>query len=405
MDFMLGRNKFPTDAPAFSGERGIAARVIESYSRQEGPGTAVPFGLANSNRAPRDHTTKNRFASSYPMAVAAFMEDRGIAPVVVRVTPPGSPSPIEEAEIPFSDLFGLGAPLKECRFDFERSAEEHEPLCRARPTLDVIVTNPAAAGTSPKIMLELKVSVTPDETTAALKERDWRPELVFRPVTLQIAAMNLFLAMGDDDRRKLVGEAMRHGYGTKDWKPSQKVLTDFVDWVLGRHHGLQRPLVLNLVWATIGKSSMPHPRRADVFVWTDLAYVDVVRKQVGGAEKDVGRRCLRAVERFCCALIELCATGQYSYNAMIHTDAATAQTDKEISLSGKVMRRVIKHPRATQRLLTEEMMASVLPDGYARHIEPERRIDVTLKIQQMLLDCEGHAMDLWTEHMTAKGKG
>jgi HindVP restriction endonuclease len=79
------------------------------------------YGITDSNRTGKHLWGKNEFNSTFPTALACYMQDKGVRAVYLSLR---ADLRVEATEIAISDLFNSDRPNNEIRFDFET---RHEP--------------------------------------------------------------------------------------------------------------------------------------------------------------------------------------------------------------------------------------------------------------------------------------
>lgn len=362
--------------------RNVSRDVREAMTRPLPPPSGL-YGLSDTNRFCQDLFSKNRFTNAFPMALCSWMQDNGRGPVLVRAASKDSPRAWEETETTFEEALGLRSRIADCRIEFEQPLPSRAGhYFGEQPRFDVVIRDGDI-----EIGLENKLVVTPDDKTASKPEREHRPEAIFRPSTMQNAIMGLYLAMSPEQRARAVDTAKACGMlSNKDWSKKdtailhQDGIVSFVDFMLDELHAIQRPLVAMSIWATRGTHNFLHDDAADVFIWTDLAFIDAVRSKATERSMDFPRW-LRALARAVSAMVQLCLADRYDYQNAV-TQGEGAQSDKELALDSGKIYQILKHPRAVSRIVPAEAVRTII--GENAPFSPERRLDQVLHIEAII---------------------
>jgi hypothetical protein len=144
------------------------------------------YGIEHSNRSENDFWGKNQFNSSFPVALACYMRDKGVKAVYVSLSPDFQ---IINTEISFDDIFKSQLSNKNLKFCFESRFEPYQLFSREDiGSIDLVIKDTAENFITP---LEIKLTVIPDYVTAKNEEKDWGCELVIRPATTKYIALGI----------------------------------------------------------------------------------------------------------------------------------------------------------------------------------------------------------------------
>lgn len=208
---------------------------------------------------------------------------------------------VQCADITIDELFNTSVPNDELYFDFESRFEpyqrySYDPLERVdlvvrekrlETVRDQRVVGPGTALRA----LEVKLTIIPDSATYADEPTKWGPEMVVRPPT------TMYCGLGMADSSDIEREEVRHlflpvGQNVIDWgneTEAEKTLPaaiDALDRFQSRFFHRQRPLIMQPIWKTKGKTPMLAEQAFDIFVWSDFALARVfinLAKQYRGA--------------------------------------------------------------------------------------------------------------------------
>jgi hypothetical protein len=118
------------------------------------------YGIEHSNRSKSDFWGKNQFNSTFPVALACYMRDRGVNPVYISLSPDFD---IINTEVPFDDIFRTKLPNKNLNFCFESKFEPYQAFSRKDiGGIDLVIKDTPDNFITP---LEIKLTVIPDHST------------------------------------------------------------------------------------------------------------------------------------------------------------------------------------------------------------------------------------------------
>ena len=158
------------------------------------------YGIEQSNRAKKDFWGKNQFNSTFPVALACYMRDKGIKPVYISLSPDFE---IINTEVSFDEIFRTTLPNKDLNFCFESKYDPYQVFSREDiGGIDLVLKDTNDNFITP---LEIKLTVLPDDGTSKLNEALWGSELVIRPATTKYAALGMVESIQDrlDDVREI----------------------------------------------------------------------------------------------------------------------------------------------------------------------------------------------------------
>jgi hypothetical protein len=148
------------------------------------------YGITKSNRSAAALWGKNQFNSTFPTALACYMRDRDIHPVYLSVD---ADLQVRASEISVNELFNSDRPNEELTFDFEKKFEPYQQYAIDEiGGIDLVVRHAGDSGSAQwRRALEVKLTVTPDNTTSTLDESEWSSELVIRPASTKYCALGI----------------------------------------------------------------------------------------------------------------------------------------------------------------------------------------------------------------------
>ena len=125
--------------------------------------------------------------------------------------------------------------------------------------------------------IEIKLTALPDNTTCELPDNKFGCEIVVRPDTIVYLVLSIISNAGADVK-EMIDEAFGESVLTLNWDDGDAVrglladMTDGIDKLVIKYVDNQKPLLLQPVWKTKGKSAVLADSCFDVFVWSDLAF-------------------------------------------------------------------------------------------------------------------------------------
>ena len=341
------------------------------------------YGLtkANSSRHGTALWGKNQFNSTFPVALCLFMRDMGVKPLAVTV---GSDGRIDAHDGPWNMAEIVGAEEEQPFYHFEKAFEPYAALSRnVVDHIDLVVTLRG----KDRIPLEMKMTVVPDSGTAGRERHQWGPEMVLRPVSSAHAMMGVASSLLENKHtaiRQDVVALLRPAYnGISDWNNVSEIASNakrlrvaLADVVRTVRH-IQAPFLVQPIWKTEGQSPILSKRCFDVFVWSDVAVLQIPVDMSVNPRSSVSRH-LREVARHVRALYDVLTVGDYDYQAIYGGMPLGNQTDKSFALAGRVTRAYIGHYRLLQPEVTRDMLEKIVLNGGEYELRPERRFDAAV---------------------------
>ena len=232
------------------------------------------YGLVNSNRNFADPNCwgKNQFPNTFPAALCCYMRDAKYAANYISVTN-GKP---HISEISFDLVFGTNLPNDKLKFLFEVPFDPYRSLVHeAMEKIDLVITEEATGRYLTP--LEIKLTTLPDNGTASLPESEYGSEFVVRSATMRYVALGIASRLTVEQREAIKQLFMPVCVDIRDWssvyemRPKREAIFSALDKFLLEYETIQKPLVIQPVWKTKGKSPVLADNCLDVFVWSDFA--------------------------------------------------------------------------------------------------------------------------------------
>lgn len=335
----------------------------------------------NSSRSGADLWGKNQFNSTFPLALCLYMRDQGLQPISVVLD--GGQFVRDEGRWAMGQVVGE-AEDHPC-YHFEAAYEPYENLStKGTDKIDLVV----AVNGSHCQPLEVKLTVTPDSETAQLPEDSWAPEIVIRPVTSAYAMMGVTQSLRTDEACKSSAlRAIRRAYdaiSSSGWnnpteiESNRELLCDSLSEALAIAEPLQKPFLLQPVWRTLGQSLALSEQCLDVFVWSDVAMVQLPIIP-GRLHNPRGiSRSTREVARHVQAMRQLLLGEAYDYEGIYKGDGLGTQTDKSFAMPGRTSRDYMEHEVLDAPRLPPSVLQEVILGNGHLQLKPERRFDAAV---------------------------
>lgn len=339
------------------------------------------FGIAHSNRREQDHWGKNCFNSSFPAATASYMLENDIPAIYVNLAEVNGTLQVVTTEIPFSRIFNCGdLHAQDLFFSFESVFQPYQEYSfDPIDGIDLVIKDLDGRFLAP---LEVKLTVLPDNSTYKKPEAQWGSEIVIRTATTSYCAFGMFDAVKNDSRHvREVFEATCSGIQSwdNDFEMTHKLpgLIDKLNAFQREFYPRQKPLLMQTLWKTQGKSPLLADQAFDIVVWSDYAFSRLLIDRSTQPAATMSRP-MRATARLARCLWELSVSGKIHTDDIYRQMAFGNQTDKELSLNGAQWRKYVSGPRIVRPILPRDAVNDIIEPGYIELLSPERRFDQTL---------------------------
>ncbi len=349
------------------------------------------YGITNSNRDFSNpyYWGKNQFNSSFPVALCCYMRDTAKNAVSLSL----AGDRIAVGEMGFDIVFGTTLPNDRLFFSFEDTYAPYARFVHDRMEhIDLVVRE--ADSMRPLRPLEIKLTTLPDDGTSSLDEADYGSELVVRSPTMRYLALGIADASTEDDRAN-----MRNIFGPvcseidTDWESARAMLSfrkdifAAMEQFLDVFQHLQKPLLMQPVWKTIGKKPELADQCLDVFAWTDFA----IARMVLDIAKDIGTdkkitRHQRAILRLARFMHEFSQSGRVYQNPIYDAMTYGTLNDKEFSVPGLKTNAYMRGNRLERPIVSKDEIKNIVLGGGQKYLSPERRFDSILFFSKELFN-------------------
>lgn len=339
------------------------------------------LGIEHSNRSPEDHWGKNCFNSSFPTAMACYMMKNGIKAIYNKLEFVEGKPKVVSSEIDIEKVFNCkGLDTSELDFHFESVFEKY----RAYSTdsidgIDLVVKSTDGRYLAP---LEVKLTVLPTDSTSRQSEEKWGCELVIRSATTSYCALGMYDAV--KSKAKEIRDIFEDTCASiqnwdNDYEMRHKTpnIAKCIDLFQEKYHAKQKPLLMQAIWKTKGKSPELADNAFDILIWSDYAFSRLFIDSSYDVDKTMSRP-MRATARLARCLWELSKSGKIRIMDIYRQMAFGNQTDKEFAIGGSKWRTYVSSKRILKPALKKEVVNDIIEPGYIEKLSPERRFDQTL---------------------------
>ena len=339
------------------------------------------FGIENSNRTVDNHWGKNCFNSSFPTATACYMLANNIPAIYIKLDYINGELCVVADEIPINQVFNCGTRLpNDLYFSFESTYEPYQQYSfDAIDGIDLVVKDTNNNFLTP---LEVKLTVLPTDQTSRQSEDRWGCELVIRSATTSYCALGMYDSVKNNSRhiREIFEDACSSiQMWDNDFEMTHKMpsLCNSINAFQREYYHNQKPLLMQTIWKTQGKSPILADQAFDVVVWSDYAFS---RLFIDGASEPATTmsRPMRATARLARCIWELSKSGRIRMVDIYRQMAFGNQTDKEFAIGGSKWRQYVTSNRIVRPILPKTVVNDIIEEGYIERLSPERRFDQTL---------------------------
>lgn len=339
------------------------------------------YGIKHSNRTIDEHWSKNCFNSSFPTALASYMLEHNLPAIYIKLDESEGTPKVIVSEIPFREVFRCDANNTDnLEFNFESIFKPYQTYSFDNiDGIDLVVKDTNGNFLAP---LEVKLTVLPTDQTSRLPEIKWGCELVIRSATTSYCALGMFDAVKDkaDEIRNIFESACSSiQMWDNNFEMTHKTseLCVCIDTFQKRYVDYQKPLLMQTVWKTQGKSPMLADNAFDMVVWSDYAFSRLFIDSSYKVQNEMSRP-MRATARLARCLWELSKSGKIRVRDIYRQMAFGNQTDKEFAIGGSSWRKYVMSERILTPLLPKEIVNKIIEPQYIEKLSPERRFDQTL---------------------------
>lgn len=339
------------------------------------------FGIKNSNRnfTQKNSWGKNQFNSSFPASLSSYLSHKNLENNYVVL---GNDLKVKHSLISTTELFGIDPKSENIFFAFESIHNPFQPfVIGTLPRVDLVIQDMDGKCLSG---IEIKLTALPDNTTCNFSENKFGTEIVIRPDTIVYLACSIAQNFKDniDELRTYFPEKFDD---ITDWSeinnvlPFIKEMVAILDKISEKLIDFQKPIVMQPIWKTEGKSPRLTENCLDVFVWSDLGFMQLFL-DAGRGEKELTKinRQVRTIVWLFKMLFEFSKSGQFDHHRIIDELSYNTKNDKAFAVSGMVTHPYMNSENLTKPRITKKELKNIILGGGQHLLSPERRFDAII---------------------------
>jgi len=344
---------------------------------------------------------KNIFTNAFPLSLAQYLATKRKLPIpMIKATLDSADRlSTEHVMTAWSEIIGTEPDRASFEFEGVYSGYSNYTHTNANKSDAVVIERGTGKHLRP---LEIKLVVVPTSSTAKRDRKDQSCEIVVRPPTVEQLAFSIAHSYGQARRMELMELIVSELGQPNDYKwADERFMIGALPHILRAAENIvrggldvQTPLVLTAIWRSEGQKPVLDEHAFDVFVWTDLAFlqlfIDQLRREYYKADGSPKTKAPKQISRPSRALIWLVRslfdyTVQNTLNfGSVHSQITYgAQSDKAGSFSGTASLKHLASPEFFEPRVTRTELSEVLSPSSTQHLLPERRLDAAIAIQHL----------------------
>jgi HindVP restriction endonuclease len=294
-----------------------------------------------------------------------------------------------------SELYGIDPTSDNLFYAFENQFTPYQQyLIGNLPGVD-LVTQSRDLGTCLQA-IEIKLTALPDHTTCDLAEDSYGCEIVVRPDTIVYLACSIIDSFkGKLDLLKSILDL--YPVSISDWTdpistiPHIPRMIEALDAIALSLLEYQKPLLMQPIWKTLGKSPKLAENCLDVFVWSDLAFtrlfINLVKSEINayGDCRNIARHTRTSIWLFK-MIDDFSNNNVFNHRRIIDSLSYNTKNDKAFAVSGRVTQSYMKSPSLTKPRIRQSEIKNIILGGGQNLLSPERRFDAIVYNSSDLFD-------------------
>ncbi len=341
-------------------------------------------GLFGQKYSSRDYTKpffwgKNQFNSSFPASLIAYMSSRNIDAVYLCTDKNNA---IRHTYISGREILGVDPLSDNAYYNFESGFAAYEQYYTGeREKIDLVMVD-RSSGMALR-GLEIKLTALPDNSTKNEGEDGFSCEIVVRPPTICFLACSMCQNYNTDRKRAKLQALLaknvpqiNHWEEIADVAPHYDKIENAVLSVASDMYRRQTPLIVQPIWKTEGNKMRLSDDCLDVFVWSNLATIQMCTLERDRTEGI--SRFQRAVIWLYRMLFDYSIYGQFDYVRIIKNHSYNYANDKAFALNGKRSHRILSCGELTHPRIRKDEIRNIILGGGQNLLSPERRFDAVI---------------------------
>lgn len=337
------------------------------------------FGIKYSNRdyTQADAWGKNQFNSSFPAALACWLHSKGLEAIYIEAD--GQLS-TKIGHIGIDEVFGIDPASEQLYFAFESPFLPYQQYIVGNIPRNDLVVMRRETGTCLS-SLEIKLTALPDNSTCQLTEDFYGTELVIRPDTIIYLACSIIEKF---DTREVLREALDQvGSHIEDWTQASHVIPylaqmrEVIRMIAEQKQENQKPIIMQPIWKTDGKSPRLTQNCLDVFVWSDFGMLTLFMPEADEAPTSISRHTRSMVWLFK-MLYDYSRLGRFNGAQIIDELSYNTKNDKAFSSIGRRTQPLMTCPELIRPRIVKDDIRNIILGGGQNLLSPERRFDAII---------------------------
>ncbi|MDE5807449.1 MAG: HindVP family restriction endonuclease [Muribaculaceae bacterium] len=325
---------------------------------------------------------KNQFNSSFPASLVAYMSYKEIKPVYLCTD---KENHVVHTYISGEELFRINPLAENAFYNFEASFPAYDKFYTGeREKIDLVMLDTATPNDTPLIGLEIKLTALPDSTTKNYTEDRYSCEIVVRPPTINFIACSICNNFKTVEEKDTLRGMLNIGSRINHWEEPEEVLLHY-DKILQSILRIstylqykQTPLIVQPIWKTKGGKSVLAEDCLDVFVWSNLAVVQMCNRADSKSTKRITRP-MRTIIWLYLMLLEYTGVyGQFDYRRIVRLHSYNIANDKAYALSGTQTYEFLKCGELEHPRISKYEIKNIILGGGQNLLSPERRFDAVI---------------------------
>ena len=349
-------------------------------------------GLFGQKHSSRDYTKadswgKNQFNSSFPASLVAYMYSIGTMPIYIKTN---KKNEIIHTEIDGKELFRIDPLSDDAYYNYEAGFAPYEKYYQGeREHIDLVMLNNSTCEVLSG--LEVKLTALPDNTTKSQPESEWGTEIVMRPPTICFLACSICENYSTPKGKERLRSMLRCVPQINHWEEIEEVLPHYMnilEAVLSISLDMQnkqKPLIIQPIWKTEGNKMRLKDDCLDVFVWSNLAII-----QMCCTEDAAGIRKLNRFHRTIIwiykMLLDYVTYDTFDYKRIIRLQSYNLANDKAFAMPGAKSRLFLRGDVVLKPRISKYEIKNIILGGGQDLLSPERRFDAVLVNSPDLFD-------------------
>lgn len=337
------------------------------------------FGIKHSNR---DYTQaeawgKNQFNSSFPAALACWLHSKGLEAIYIEAD--GQLS-TKIGHIGIDEVFGIDPASEQLYFAFESPFLPYQQYIVGNiPRNDLVIMH-RETGTCLS-SLEIKLTALPDNSTCQLTEDFYGTELVIRPDTIIYLACSIIEKF--TSREELREALDQVGSHIEDWTQASHVIPyltqmrEVIRTIAEQKQENQKPIIMQPIWKTDGKSPRLTRNCLDVFIWSDFGMLTLFMPEANEAPTSISRHTRSMVWLFK-MLYDYSRLGRFNGAQIIDELSYNTKNDKAFSSNGRRTQPLMTCPELIRPRIVKDDIRNIILGGGQNLLSPERRFDAII---------------------------